>query len=135
MAGWCCMCQCDGETVDHLLIHCPAIQPLWNFVFRAFHIHWVLPRRVLELLFGWRNWFGRHHSNICNLIPLCLMWTVWRERNSRTFEDVMKSTYQLLGSFVESLFDWSTTWGFTTANNVHDFVDVLHSDFSHISLL
>uniref|UniRef100_A0A2N9EHD8 Reverse transcriptase zinc-binding domain-containing protein n=1 Tax=Fagus sylvatica TaxID=28930 RepID=A0A2N9EHD8_FAGSY len=24
MVGWCCMCQCDGETVDHLLIHCCA---------------------------------------------------------------------------------------------------------------
>lgn len=22
MAGWYCMCQCDEETVDHLLIHC-----------------------------------------------------------------------------------------------------------------
>jgi hypothetical protein len=28
MAGWCCMCQCDEETVDHLLIHCSSIQPL-----------------------------------------------------------------------------------------------------------
>uniref|UniRef100_A0A2N9H4G3 Reverse transcriptase domain-containing protein n=1 Tax=Fagus sylvatica TaxID=28930 RepID=A0A2N9H4G3_FAGSY len=25
MAGWCCMCQCAEETVDHLLIHCSAI--------------------------------------------------------------------------------------------------------------
>ena len=33
MVGWYCMCQCDGETVDHLLLHCPAIQSLWNFVF------------------------------------------------------------------------------------------------------
>ena len=48
------------------------------------------------------------------------MWTVWRERNSRTFEDVMKSTDQLLGSFVESLFDWSRAGGFTTTNTVHD---------------
>ena len=63
------------------------------------------------------------------------MWMVWRERNSRTFEDMMKSEDQLLGSFVESLFDWSRAWGFTTANTVHDFVAVLHSDFSHISLL
>jgi hypothetical protein len=28
MAGWCCMCQCAKETVDHLLIHCSAIQTL-----------------------------------------------------------------------------------------------------------
>jgi DNA segregation ATPase FtsK/SpoIIIE-like protein len=129
------MCQRDDETVDHLLLHCPAIQPLWSFVFRAFNIYWVLPRRVMDLLFGWRNCLGRHQSNIWNLAPLCLMWTVWRERNSRTFEDVKKSADQLRGSFVESLFDWSRAGGFTTANTVHDFVAVLHSDFSHISLL
>jgi hypothetical protein len=38
------------------------------------------------------------------------MWTVWHERNSITFEDVMKSADQLLNSFVESLFDWSRAW-------------------------
>ncbi len=42
---------------------------------------------------------------------------------------------QVLGPFVESLFDWSRVKGFTTANTVHDFVVVLHSNFTHISLL
>jgi hypothetical protein len=135
MAGWCCMCQCAEETVDHLLIHCSAIQPLWSFVFRAFHIHWSLPNRVLELLGGWRNWFGRHQSNIWNLIPHCLMWTVWRERNSRTFDDKRKSADQLLGSFAETLFEWSRAWGFTTTITVHDFVAGLHADLSYVSAL
>ena len=22
LVNWCCMCRCDGETVDHLLLHC-----------------------------------------------------------------------------------------------------------------
>ena len=121
MAGWCCMCCCEGETVDHLLLHCNAVQKLWNFVFDSFHNHWVLLRRVVDLLFGWRNWFGKHYSHIWNLIHLCLMWTVWRERNSRTFEDVSSSPDQLLGNFVTSLFDWSRIWGFTTANTVTEF--------------
>ena len=135
MAGWCCMCQCAEETVDHLLIHCSAIQPLWSFVFRAFHIHWTLPYRVLDLLGGWWNWLGRHQSNIWNLIPHCLMWTVWRERNSRTFEDKKKSADQLLGSFVESLFEWSRAWGFSTTITVHDFVVGLQADLSYVSAL
>ena len=105
MVGWCCMCKRDGETVDHLLLHCAVVQVLWNYVFQAFHIQWVLPRSVLDVLFGWRNWFGRHHSHIWNLVLLCLMWMVWCERNSRTFDDMKKSDDQLLDSFVESLFD------------------------------
>ncbi len=48
------------------------------------------------------------------------MWMVWRERNSRTFEDKRKSADQLLGSFVESLFEWSRAWGFTNTITVHD---------------
>jgi hypothetical protein len=89
----------------------------------------------MDLLFGWHNWFGRHHSHIWNLVPHCLMWTVWCERNSRTFDDLKKSDDQLLGSFVESLFDWSRAWGFTTAITVHDFIVVLHSDSARLSLL
>jgi hypothetical protein len=27
------MCCFDGETVDHLLLHCAFVQVLWNFVF------------------------------------------------------------------------------------------------------
>jgi hypothetical protein len=127
MAGWCCMCCCDGETVDHLLLHCSAVQKLWNYVFLTFRVHWVLPRQVADLLFGWHNWFGKHHSHIWNLSPLCLMWTVWRERNLRTFEDLSSSPDQLLGTFVTSLFDWSRIWGFTTAVTVTEFVDSWHS--------
>jgi hypothetical protein len=80
MAERCCMCCCDGETVDHLLLHCTLAHVLWSFVFTAFGIHWVTPRRVVDLLLGWRNWFGKHHSSIWNLVPSCLMWSVWRER-------------------------------------------------------
>ena len=34
--------------------------------------------RVMDLLFGWRNWFDKHSSDVWNLVPLCLMWTIWR---------------------------------------------------------
>ena len=64
MVGWCCMCRLDGETVDHLLLHYPGTNELWSFVFCMFHIQWVMPWSVMDLLFGWRNWFGKHHSDI-----------------------------------------------------------------------
>jgi hypothetical protein len=72
----------------------------WNFVFRSFGVQWVLPNRVIDLLDGWWNMLGIHSSNIWNTITLCLMWTIWRERNSRTFEDKEKSERQLLDGFL-----------------------------------
>jgi hypothetical protein len=83
-------------------------------------------------MFGWYNWFGKHHSHIWNLIPMCLMCTVWRERNLRIFEDMSSSPDQLLGNFVTSLFDWSRSWGFTT---VTEFAASWHSASFQINLL
>ena len=50
-------------------------------------IHWVMPGLVVELLFCWHLWLRKHNSNIWNLIPGCLMWIVWLERNRRSFDD------------------------------------------------
>ena len=127
MVSRCCLCCSDGETVDHLLLHCSFSHGLWSFLFRSFHVNWVMPRNVKDLLFGWRNWFGKHHSDIWNLAPLCLMWTLWLERNSRIFEDILCSTDQILEKFASSLFDWSRVWGFSTANCVADFIVSLNS--------
>lgn len=43
--------------------------------------------KVIDLLYGWRIWFGKHLLNIWNLGRLYLMWTLWREKNCLTFED------------------------------------------------
>uniref|UniRef100_A0A7N2R1H7 Importin N-terminal domain-containing protein n=1 Tax=Quercus lobata TaxID=97700 RepID=A0A7N2R1H7_QUELO len=103
---WCIMCRCNVETVDHLLLHCGKAYWLWSLVFRSFGIARVLPRSVVDTLFGWWNWLGKHLSRVWNLAPLCLMWCLWRERNWRTFEDMESFDDQLLASFSGSLFDW-----------------------------
>ena len=38
MVSWCGMCQCNGETVDHLLIHYSVAFDLWCSVFWMFGI-------------------------------------------------------------------------------------------------
>ena len=98
------MCCCNGETVDHLLLHCGKAYQLWSLVFRSFGISWVLPRLVVDTLFGWWDWLWKHSSSIWNLAPLCVMWCLWRERNWRTFEDIDSSDDQLLASFSDSPF-------------------------------
>ena len=41
-------------------------------------VSWILPKKVSDLLMGWRNWLGKHASDIWNLVPLCVMWIIWR---------------------------------------------------------
>ena len=53
LVNWCCMCKTDGESVDHLLIHSPYAKELWDMVFAMFGVHWVMPRRVIDLFACW----------------------------------------------------------------------------------
>jgi hypothetical protein len=134
MAGWCCMIRGDVETVDYLFLHCGVARELWNFVFRSFGVVWVLPNRVVELLFGWWNWLGKNSSVVWNLVPSCLMWTLWRERNNRTFENIEGSVGKIIETFFGSLFDWSCAWGLILSSSVGDFLESLIIDNSANSL-
>ena len=93
----CCMCCCDGESVAHLLLHCPITHTLWIFMIQAFGIYWVMPGPVGGLLSCWYQWLGKHNSNIWNLILGCLMWIVWLERNHPSFENKEKTLDELKG--------------------------------------
>jgi hypothetical protein len=132
MAGWCCMCRRGQETGEHLLIHCVVASDLWYAVLRSFGVYWVFPKRIMDLLFGWYNGCGKHVSAIWNLVPLCLMWTIWRERNRRIFEDVELSTTKLLELFFGLLFDWARAWGLTPLLSLPDFVASLSFSCIHI---
>jgi hypothetical protein len=39
LVSWCCMCRCAGETISHLLVHCPVVYGLWSFVFEDLGFH------------------------------------------------------------------------------------------------
>jgi hypothetical protein len=44
------MCKFDGETIDHLFLHCSVARKLWDFLLCLLGVNWVMPRRVLDLL-------------------------------------------------------------------------------------
>ena len=86
LASWCCMCKADGESMDHLLLHCPYAKELWDMIFVLFGIHWVMPKQVIEVFCCWQGSMGRHQNLVIwKAIPHCLMWCIWRERNARIF--------------------------------------------------
>jgi hypothetical protein len=63
------------------------------------------------------------------------MWTLWHERNRRTFGDIVNSELQLMNCFISLLLDWSTALGLTSSTSALDFVISLslslHSTTSH----
>ena len=108
--------------MDHLLLHCKFSHALWREVFVAFGIQWVMPRSVKSFFFIWRNWFGKHLSIVWNMVPACLMWLVWQERNARIFEDNVRNLEHLKCLLFHTLFLWAHIWGCTNCTAVVDFI-------------
>ena len=38
------MCKSNGESVDHLFLHCPVAMDLWSMVLGLFGVSWVMPQ-------------------------------------------------------------------------------------------
>ncbi|KAL0015632.1 hypothetical protein SO802_002701 [Lithocarpus litseifolius] len=80
------MCKCNGESVDHLFLHCPVALELWDMVFDSFGVCWVMPKSVVGLLLAGKvvlvainelatlefihllvETMDRHFGNVCEL--------------------------------------------------------------------
>ena len=55
-----------------------------------------MPLMVIELSESWQGTFGRHRNiNFWRLVPHCLMWCIWGERNARCFEGCKQSLLEI----------------------------------------
>ena len=122
LANCCCMCCCNEESVDYLVIFCPLADSMWMHMLQLFGIDWVMPGSVAELLCCWHHWLGKYNSDIWNLVPGCLMWTIWSKHSWYSFEDIEKSLVQLLDLCQRTLFDWSWCWGLSDCSTIIDFL-------------
>ena len=73
LANQCCMCYCNEESMDHLLLHCPMAHSVWVHMLQFFEIQWVMLGSVESLVFCWSYWLGKFNSDFWKLVPSCLM--------------------------------------------------------------
>ena len=104
---WCVMCKKHGESVDHLLLHCDVARVVWSSFYSLFGVEWVMPSSVVDLLSAWGTLLGRGPVHrIWKQVPLCVLWGLWRERNSRLFEDVEVQVGALCRNVLNMLYLW-----------------------------
>ena len=108
-----------GRTLPHFSSLSYSKGPLvldFYFIFYFFLccVSWVLAYSIKDLLVCWRDGFKGHQiTNMWNTIPLCLVWCIWNEHNSRSFEGI-ESLLHLKFIFHRSLFDWlKIIWDFS----------------------
>jgi hypothetical protein len=125
---WCCMCKRSGESINHLLLHCEVACTLWSVIFTLFDVKWVMNGRVLDLMACWKGQRGNKMvMNVWRMAPLCLMWTIWKERNARCFENRELTMAELSNSFLKLLFLWAGVLNIPQVSNMQQFVEVCSS--------
>ncbi|KAJ9705958.1 hypothetical protein PVL29_003867 [Vitis rotundifolia] len=111
LANCCFLCGCIEENVNHILIYCTVVRTLWDIVLALVGVQWVFPETVKEVLWSWRGSFvGRKRKRIWNSIPLCIFWTVWKERNRLAFRGGHLDIQKLKNSFVCNLWSWARVY-------------------------
>jgi len=105
MAKWCYMCKNNGESVDHLLLHCEIASALWYTTFSGVGLVLVMPRKVVNLFVYWRAPGGRFQLNaVWTMILTYLLWCLWREINDRSIEEHERTLVKLKALFFKTLF-------------------------------
>ena len=103
----CSLCKEAKETIEHLLIHYPKTWSLWTTLFNVAGWGWVCPFSANDLFLGWPSLpWGKKESKLWRAVLLCLMWTIWKERNKVVFEDDCFS-YNKMKSYVVRLLSTS----------------------------
>ena len=107
------MCKRCGESVDHLLLHCPIAYEMWSMIFCLFGICWVMPQRVVDLLDCWTCNFRRHRNIVIwRFVLHYLMWCIWWERNSRSFEGRERSIIEFKSAFGKRVLRFPNVFAF-----------------------
>ena len=100
MPNRCYMSKEKEETSVYILLHCPKACILWQLIFSLFGVQWVMHSSVRGLLLSWGDFLvGRKRKKAWKVTPLCLFWSIWRERNRRAFENCECSDHSLKSSF------------------------------------
>ena len=93
----CKLCMKQGESADHLFLHCSVALGLWHRLFLLAKMDWVPPRSISNMMSINYKGFGNSKRGIVLWQNACiaLIWVVWRERNVRIFEDKARNSNNL----------------------------------------
>ncbi|WMV15667.1 hypothetical protein MTR67_009052 [Solanum verrucosum] len=105
LANRCYMCSCNPKSINHLFLHCTVATDLWNMFCSLFGLTWAMPGSLRETFVCWSSWkVGKSIKKIWSLVPACILWCLWIERNKRCFDGIPTPVSSLKASYLISLF-------------------------------
>ena len=128
MSNRCYMCKAIEEIRYHILLHCLKASLLWQLVFALFHVQWLMHSSVRGVLLSWNSCsVGKKRKKAWEVAPLCIIWSIWKERHKRAFEDRESSDQTIKSYFLCIFWDWVRVYMGDSVTSFIDFVDWLGS--------
>lgn len=87
LANRCILCM-EEELVNHLFIYCSMTKGGWDFFLSHLKIPWIFLDAFNKLIsVWWISGFEGFPLSIWCVIPSDICWGLWKEQNSRIFEE------------------------------------------------
>jgi hypothetical protein len=87
----CPLCYCQPETADHLLTECNCTEALWHIIANRFDLPTYNMLMSKGRLLEWVSHFTSGGTRQTKRKKMCVLfifwWHIWKERNSRIFEN------------------------------------------------
>lgn len=104
----CVLCNEHPETCSHLFLHCTVTWNLWSWWLNLWGLHWVPPSSPRDAFEQWQP--PATNSFFKKAWTFVIMWTIWKERNSRCFENKLCSLAKLQELILLRLSWWIKGW-------------------------
>ena len=102
---------------------------LWEIIFNLVGVQWVFPKTVKEAITSWKGSFvGKKRKKDWKIVPLCIFWFAWKERNHIVFKDGTLAVQRLKLNFVYNMWSWNRVYLGEEASSVIGFLEWLASN-------
>ena len=108
----CIFCRESEEDTNHLFMDCRFAKEIWLWWLQLWHISWVFPSSISELYIQWPSPLkGIFFRKVWNASFFIILWSIWKERNSRIFEGIARPTSYTKELILLRLGWWIKGWG------------------------
>lgn len=93
----CVFCKSEVDSMNHVLLHCHMIWRVWSVIVKWWNLNWVIPSSMEAILHWWSGTKCKFQvKEIWKVVPLALMWSVWKLRNECLFKEAKPYFVELI---------------------------------------
>ena len=102
----CIMCAQAVEMMDHIIPGCVLSRQIWAMILTKLHFQDVQDEDVMPLWIRIRKVLPKENRRVFDSLFFLVGWTLWKERNARTFRNDVATPSELLQGIVDEANLW-----------------------------